>query len=43
MKGLELSFAVSKPKERVKKQGLNQTRTFCTRKAVLGYGPYLKS
>jgi hypothetical protein len=43
MKGIELSFVVSKPKERVEKQGLNQTRTSCTLNAVLGYGPYLKS
>jgi len=43
MKGIELSFVVSKPKERVEKQGLNQTRTSYTPNVVSGYGPYLKS
>lgn len=43
MKGIELSFVVLKAKERVEKQGLNQTRTSCTPNAVSGYGLYLKS
>jgi hypothetical protein len=43
MKAIELIFVVSKPKERVEKQRLNQTRTSCTPNAVSSYGPYLKS
>jgi hypothetical protein len=43
MKGRELSFAVSKPKEPVEKQGLNQIRTSCAPNVVSGYGLYLKS
>jgi len=43
MKGIEFNSVVSKPKKRVKKQGLNQTRTSCTPNVVSGYGPYLKS
>jgi len=43
IKGRELSFAVSKPKKPVEKQGLNQTRTSCTPNVVSDYGPYLKS
>jgi hypothetical protein len=43
MKGIELSFAVSKPKKRVEKQELNQIRTSCTPNVVSGYDPYLKS
>jgi hypothetical protein len=43
MKGRELSFVVSKHKEQVEKQGLNQTRISCTPNVVSGYSPYLKS
>ena len=43
MKGIELIFVVSKPKELVEKQRLNQTRTSCTPNDVSSYGPYLKS
>jgi hypothetical protein len=43
MKGIELNFVVLKPKNRVEKQGLNQTQTSCTPNAISGYGPYLKS
>lgn len=43
MKGIELSFVVLKAKERVEKQGLNQTRTSYSPNAVSGYSPYLKS
>jgi len=40
MKGIELIFVVSKPKELVEKQRLNQTRTSCTPNDVSSYGPY---
>jgi hypothetical protein len=41
--GHRTQFVVLKPKERVEKQGLNQTRTSYTLNTVSGYGPYLKS
>jgi hypothetical protein len=41
--GHRTQFVVLKPKERVEKQGLNQTRTSYTLNTVSGYDPYLKS